>query len=263
MGLLRVTDLVKYYGGVQALNGVTLQVEEGEILGLIGPNGAGKSTLFDCITGLTPPSAGEVLFSGNGRPENLLGLRPDRIAQRGIARTFQGIRLFTHLTALDNVKIGQHCRTHSNLLGALLRTPGQQREEEAMNERARELLDFVGLSARWAAPAGHLSYGEQRRLEVARALASRPRLLLLDEPAAGMNPRETSGLMELIEKIYQAGVTVMLIEHDMRVVMGISGRIAVLDHGECIATAPPHEIRRDPRVIAAYLGHADRRAGRD
>ena len=248
--LLEVERLGKRYGGVQALSEVSFSIAAGEIYGLIGPNGAGKTTLFNVLTGLTSADTGRVLLDG----KSLLGAQPHAIARAGIARTFQNIRLFGNLSALENVMIGRHARTRAGLLGAILRTPGQRSEEAAIEARAFELLDYVGIASRANALARNLPYGDQRRLEIARALATEPRLLSLDEPAAGMNPTETQELRALLERIRRDGVTLLLIEHDMRLVMQVCSRILVLDFGRAIAEGAPSAIQRDPAVVAAYLG---------
>jgi branched-chain amino acid transport system ATP-binding protein len=250
--ILRLQAVVKRFGGLVAVDEVSFDVEAGQVFALIGPNGAGKTTLFNCVTGLYKPTSGQVVFEGR----DITGARPHEAAQLGIARTFQNIRLFEYMTALDNVRVGQHCRMRARLWDSLFHTKRERREEAEVTERAMELLRFVGLERRAHAHARNLAYGQQRRLEIARALATRPRLLLLDEPAAGSNPQEKVELMLLVQRIVAEGVTVFLIEHDMKVVMGISKRIAVLDHGEKIAEGSPEEVRRDRRVIEAYLGRS-------
>jgi branched-chain amino acid transport system ATP-binding protein len=250
MALLELTGVRKTFGGLVAVNDLSFSIEAGGIVAMIGPNGAGKSTVFNLITGVYKPTSGSIVF--DGRP--LGALKTDRITALGIARTFQNIRLFAFMSALDNVMTGEHTRMHASMFDSLLHTPRQRREERRVRERARELLRFAGLEREMFSDARNLAYGGQRRLEIARALASEPKLLLLDEPAAGMNPREKDDLVELIGRIRDSGVTVFLIEHDMNLVMRISERITVLDHGEKIAEGEPNAVRSNEQVIEAYLG---------
>jgi branched-chain amino acid transport system ATP-binding protein len=258
--LLEARQVRKEFGGLVACNDIDFTVPRRSIVSLIGPNGAGKTTFFNMLTGVYTPTAGEITFDGR----EVAGLPPHRVTEMGVGRTFQNIRLFSTMTAVENVLVGMHCRLRGGIIGSVLRTPKVRREERRANERAREILRFVGL------PAGvdtdfamNLSYGDQRRLEVARALATEPKLLLLDEPTAGMNPKETAEFTGFVDRLRrETELTILLIEHDMKVVMGISDRVTVLDYGEKIAEGSPHEIQTNERVIEAYLGSATTRQAR-
>ncbi len=256
---MRAEHVSKEFGGLVAVNDVSIEIPERSIVSIIGPNGAGKTTLFNMLTGLYKPNAGRIYF----RDDDITSKRPDVITSLGVARTFQNIRLFRAMTALENVVVGRHARMRAGVWGSILRPPHVRREERAARERSGEILDYVGLNhAVFDQLAGNLSYGDQRRVEIARALASDPTMLLLDEPTAGMNPQESDRLTGFMRKLRDdLGLTILLIEHDMRVVMGISERITVLDLGEGIAEGPPAEIRHNARVIEAYLGKQDEEAG--
>lgn len=251
--LLQVEGMTKIFGGLVAVNELDFTVERGSVVGLIGPNGAGKTTVFNCITGNYVPESGNIVFCG----QNIKGRKPHTIVELGIARTFQTIRLFGKLSVLENVMAGRHCRLHAGLFSSIFHLPSQRREERAAVQRCMQELEFVGLADSWQEEAGALAYGNQRLLEIARALASDPKLLILDEPAGGMNDQETRALVDVIAAIRARGITVLLIEHDMRLVMRICEKLVVLEHGTLIASGTPEVVRKNPAVIEAYLGSDD------
>ncbi|MGD9950385.1 MAG: ABC transporter ATP-binding protein [Desulfobulbus sp.] len=256
--LLSIQGLTMDFGGIRALDQVELSLHPGEISALIGPNGAGKTTFFNCLTGMYTPTAGNILLARAGKKaKRINGLKPNRITELGLARTFQNIRLFPNMSVLENVMIGRHCRTHAKILGAIMRNPATVREEENIVGTSFALLERIGLADQANTFAKNLPYGAQRRLEIARALATEPSLLLLDEPAAGMNPQETLELDDLITSIKADGLSILLIEHDMKLVMSLSDHIFVMDYGRKIAEGTPEEVRYNPAVIKAYLGEED------
>ncbi len=248
--VLKIDHISKNFGGISALTDVTFSINEGEIYGLIGPNGAGKTTMFNLITNIFSPSSGEINFNG----DDITGIKPHKITEKGICRTYQNIRLFSQMSALENVMVGGHSQTHSGVFKGVFRTKSQRKEEQDLKKKAEELLELVGLLEFKDVLSENLAYGQQRRLEIARALASNPRLLLLDEPAAGMNEKETDSLFDLIKKIQSKGITVLIIEHDMPLIMKLCDRITVLNFGKKLAEGTPDEIQNNEAVIEAYLG---------
>ena len=250
MALLEVRNLVKNYNGVRALKGISFDLEEGEILGVIGPNGAGKTTLVNLVSGIDRPTSGEIIFKG----EKVTGAPPYLMAQRGVARTFQHIQIFPEMTVLENVKAGLHTKSRSGFWACLLHLPMVAREEERITRTALDIMELVGVADKREWPAGALPYGDRKKVVIARALVSQPQVLMLDEPAGGLNEQETEEMGELIERIKEMGITIMLIEHDMNLIMGICHRVLVLHHGERIALGPPQQVQEDPQVIQAYLG---------
>ena len=252
--IIKIKNLFKSFGGLEALKDISINIDYGAIIGLIGPNGAGKTTLFNCVAGIEKPTGGQIILNRDGKSISIRGRKPEVVTALGIARTFQNIRLFDNLTVIDNVKIGRHCRTSSLFWGAVFHSRFQQAEEKEITASAKKFLDFVGLSGRDEELASSMSYGDQRRLEIARALATEPRLLMLDEPAAGMNPQESRDLTDLIKRIRDIDITILLIEHDMNVVMGVCERVVVINHGEWLAEGRPYEVQKNQKVIEAYLG---------
>ncbi|HWI50483.1 MAG TPA: ABC transporter ATP-binding protein [Rummeliibacillus sp.] len=248
--VLKIQNVSKNFGGISALTDVSFSIKEGEIYGLIGPNGAGKTTMFNLITNIFSPTSGEITFN----EENITGIKPHKITEKGICRTYQNIRLFTQMSALENVMVGGHCRSRSGVMRGVFRTKLQRKEEQELKQKAEGLLELVGLKEFKDVLAENLAYGQQRRLEIARALASDPKLLLLDEPAAGMNEKETDSLFDLIKKVQARGITVLIIEHDMPLIMKICDRITVLNFGKKLAEGTPIEIQNNEAVIEAYLG---------